>query len=99
MTKAGELPPDMRGSLMPRAAIAPRLLTQKQAAEYCGVSSATFAALCPVTRVALGPGKRLERYDVKALDAWIDRLGRKGEHEGKDWLAELSTLNSAASAG
>jgi hypothetical protein len=42
-----------------------RLLTRAQA---------TFSALCPVQLVALGKDKRLERFDVVALDNWIDSI-------------------------
>jgi hypothetical protein len=30
--------------------------------------------VCPVAPISLGEGKRMERYDVRALDAWIDSL-------------------------
>ena len=69
--------------------IAPRLLTRKQAAGYCGVSVPTFTVLCPVKAIALGNGKRLERYDIHSLDGWIDTLGSRGASYGKDWLATL----------
>src|SRR4051794_35216470 len=52
--------------------IAPRLLTRTQAAIYCGVSVPTFSAHCPVRPISLGPGRRLERYDIHSLDRWID---------------------------
>jgi hypothetical protein len=67
--------------------ITPRLLTKNQAAAYCGVSVATFATLCPVRPIALGNSKRLERFDTRTLDLWIDRLADKGTTTGKDWLA------------
>lgn len=51
-----------------------RLLTRAQAAAYCALSVPTFETICPVRPVALGAGKRLERYDVEALNEWIDRL-------------------------
>ncbi len=55
-----------------------RLLTREQAAAYCGVSLPTFDSVCPVRPLALGAGKRLERYDVVALNEWIDRLKLPG---------------------
>lgn len=76
---------------MGRAAlIAPRLLTRDQAAAYCSVSQPTFEACCPVRPVSLGGSKRLDRYDVRDLDAWIDGL-RAGpvEKTAEDWLATL----------
>jgi hypothetical protein len=67
----------------------PRLLTRRQAAIYCGISVPTFAAHCPVRPVSLGPGKRLERYDIHSLDRWIDTLSGAAAPSGKDWLAAL----------
>jgi hypothetical protein len=72
-----------------RGAVTPRLLTRRQAAEYCSVSIETFAAHCPVRPISLGPGKRLERYDIVALDHWIDLLNGGGVGPSKDWLAAL----------
>jgi hypothetical protein len=71
------------------AEIAPRLLTREQAAAYCGVSLRTFRNLCPIQPVALGTSKRLERYDLRALNQWIDTLPGDKASYGKDWLATL----------
>lgn len=57
----------------------PRLLTKSQAAAYCGLSAPTFGSICPVRAIALGAGVRMERYDVRAIDQWIDRLAGVGE--------------------
>jgi hypothetical protein len=67
----------------------PRLLTLKEAAFYCGISAPTFIAVCPVPAVSLGPNKRLNRYDVRLLDNWIDALRAKNASQEKDWLAVL----------
>jgi len=67
----------------------PRLLTRAEAAKYCSVSVETFAAHCPVRPVAFGPGKRLERYDIVALDNWIDLLNGGIISPAKNWLAVL----------
>jgi hypothetical protein len=74
---------------MSRPALTPRLLTKEQAAAYCGVSPVTFASMCPVKPVSLGDSVRLQRYDLNALDEWIDRLGKTGTPSGKDWLAAM----------
>ncbi len=66
-----------------------RLLTRTQAAAYCGVSVGSFSTLCPVRPVTLGNDKRLERYDVVALNKWIDELGSDSEQLGRDWLAVM----------
>ncbi len=67
----------------------PRLLTRAQAAAYCGVSVGSFSTLCPLSPIALGDDKRLERYDIVALNEWIDGLGSGSSELGKDWLREL----------
>jgi len=66
--------------------LSPRLLTKAEAASYCGVSLGAFSTLCPVGPIALGADKRLERYDVVALNEWIDGLSQKGEKYNGDWL-------------
>lgn len=72
-----------------KVAIVPRLLTRQEAAAYCGVSVPTFDGVCPVEAIALGNGKRLERFDRISLDRWIDSLATNGLRMSKDWLAEL----------
>lgn len=72
-----------------RGRVNPRLLTREQAAIYCGISVPTFSAHCPVSPISLGPGKRLERYDIHSLDRWIDTLSGAAASSGKDWLAAL----------
>ena len=65
--------------------VAVRLLTRAQAAAYCGLSLSTFSTLCPVQPLSLGDDKRLERYDVVALNEWIDGLAalrREGAETG-----------------
>ncbi len=72
-----------------RQNIAPRLFTKAEAAAYCGVSSATFVAKCPVLPIAFGHSKRLDRFDREALNKWIDLLGVAKDGEPKDWLTEM----------
>jgi hypothetical protein len=71
-----------------RPTIAPRLLTKQDAAAYLGICGATFDRVCPVTPIALGEGDRLLRFDVQALDRFIDSLtpGTRDSAEPKDWL-------------
>lgn len=73
---------------MPRAIIPSRLLTKTQAAAYCGVSIAVFDQRCPVKAVSIGEGARMLRWDIRALDQWIDGLGGQGAggEEEVDWL-------------
>lgn len=72
------------------AVLAPRLLTRHQAADYCSVSLPTFEACCPVRAISLGGSKRLDRYDVRDLDVWIDSLhAAPAEKTTEGWLAAL----------
>lgn len=66
-----------------------RLLTRTQAASYCGVSVPVFNVRCPVMPVALGKSKRLERFDVCALDNWIDKLSENDSSSQIDWLSRI----------
>lgn len=59
--------------------IQPRMLTQANAAKYCGISVPTFVAICPVKRTQLRTG--LMRYDIRKLDAWLDSIGGIGTSE------------------
>jgi hypothetical protein len=68
-----------------------RLLTWAQAAAYCGVSVRSFSSLCPVRPIALGNDKRLERFDVVALNEWIDSLATQPGLHGRDWLETMDT--------
>ncbi len=58
-----------------------RLLNKTEAAEYIGVSVDTFAKVCPVAPVRLGPGPKLQRYDLAKIDAWIDSLDGSEAYE------------------
>ena len=57
---------------MPKRDPEPRLLTQGQAAAYCGVCVGIFKKACPVTPVVLLD--RVPRYDRRDLDRWLDSL-------------------------
>jgi len=71
-----------------------RLLTTKQAASYCSMSISAFAAHCPVKAVSLGFDTRLRRYDIRALDAWIDSLNQSSGQQ-IDWLSKLGISDEA----
>jgi predicted DNA-binding transcriptional regulator AlpA len=79
----------MPGHNTGKPTIIARLLTRQQAAAYCGVSVPTFDGICPIKPVALGTGKRLERFDRISLDRWINSLTPGQLPNSKDWLAEL----------
>lgn len=67
-----------------KAAVAPRLLTQQQAAAYCGLCASNFKKACPVKPVSLLA--RIPRYDRVAIDRWIDSLGNPVAEETEDLL-------------
>jgi predicted DNA-binding transcriptional regulator AlpA len=69
-----------------------RLLKMNEAAEYCGIGRDSFANHCPVQPIRVRPGQRGLRYDIRALDAWIDSLSDRNQADGQDatdWLAKL----------
>lgn len=68
-----------------------RLLTKAAAAAYCGVSVPIFDQVCPVLPINFDTTReRLTRYDVRDLDAWLERL--KGGGEGADRSKRLGRL-------
>lgn len=70
------------------AQLAPRLLKKEDAARYCGIDAARFQRVCPVRPVRLD-GK-VRRWDVRALDRWLDGLAKTPESMSEeDWLEEL----------
>ncbi len=62
----------------------PRLLSRKDAAAYCGMSTGSFDRVCTVTPIDVGLKNPL--YDRHALDLWIDALEGNIPHR-RDWLA------------
>jgi hypothetical protein len=65
------------------------MLTKEQAAAYCGISVPVFVRRCPVVPVSMGDDMRLNRYDVKLLDAWLDGFGPGVSASTDDfWLAQ-----------
>ena len=49
-----------------------RMLTGREAAEYCGLPFKRFQLECTVTPVEMPGGAKL--YDMRDLDEWIDGL-------------------------
>jgi hypothetical protein len=49
-----------------------RMLSAREAAEYCGLPTKRFSLVCNVSPVAMPSGMRL--YDIRDLDGWIDGL-------------------------
>jgi hypothetical protein len=66
----------------------PRMLTQAQAAEYCGVGIKAFKSVCPISPTPLRDG--LLRYDRYRLDRWLDSLEPEGAGPvAIDWVEKL----------
>ncbi|TIX16231.1 MAG: helix-turn-helix domain-containing protein [Mesorhizobium sp.] len=59
------------------------MLDVREAAEYCGIVPKRFPAECGVTPVSMPSGER--RYDMRDLDAWLDRL-KGGDGSSDDEL-------------
>lgn len=74
------------------AAIQPRLLTPDEAAAYLGYTSTAVLASVPVTplRISRDGVRSSPRYDVHALDAWLDALS------GLMPVADAATAEDAA---
>jgi hypothetical protein len=53
------------------------MLSERDAAEYCGLSARRFAFECPVKPVEMPGGVKL--FDIRDLDDWIDHLKRDSE--------------------
>ncbi len=65
---------------------AKRLLNLSEAAAYCGVGAATFKAHAKITPVKIGTALR---YDVQAIDKWINSQSDGKPKTGDDWLGKL----------
>ncbi len=63
-----------------------RMLSAREAAEYCGMPTKHFRADCPVEPVELPRGLKL--FDIRDLDHWLDDL--KGGTDDADILERLS---------
>lgn len=78
----------------------PRLMKPACAAAYCGMSVTAFRRRCPVALIDFGDygGRRLERYDRRDLDEWIDGLRNldAGVTSVASALAEFKRANRRA---
>jgi len=63
-----------------------RLLNLKEAAAYCGVGASTFKTQTRITPIKIG---KCVRYDVHAIDRWIDNQTQLESLTGDDWLAKM----------
>jgi hypothetical protein len=58
-----------------------RILTEREAADYCGLPAKKFSHFCRVSPVQL-PGVNV-RYDIRDLDEWLDGM-KSGLPNGDD---------------
>lgn len=65
-----------------------RMLSAKEAAEYCGLAAKGFEKRCGVAPVAMPAGEHL--YDMRDLDSWIDALKTGGADSDDDILGKLN---------
>jgi predicted DNA-binding transcriptional regulator AlpA len=73
-----------------------RLLTGKEAAEYCGMGVGSFAVHCSVRPKRVRAGQRGLRWDVRDLDKWIDSLSPEGEglpSSPDEWLERIDATD------
>ena len=59
-----------------------RMLSDSEAAHYCGLPAKLFKGICPVVQVRLG--LNMLRYDKRDLDAWLDTQKGEGEDTSRD---------------
>jgi hypothetical protein len=71
----------------------PRLLTQSQAAAYCGLCAENFKKACPIKPISLL--ERIPRYDRQALDRWIDSLNSPPPEADLSWMWDNAGNRSA----
>ena len=64
-----------------------RMLSPAEAAEYCGGKSVEWLK----THVRVAPTRigSLVRYDVRALDRWLDSRNQSEPATGDEWLGLL----------
>jgi len=75
----------MGGGVTIRAPVK-RLLTDQEAAAYCGVSVNTFKDRIRIRPVKIG---NCVRYDVRAIDKWADSQSQMEPRTADDYLGLL----------
>lgn len=75
-----------------RPKVEPRLLSQAEAAAYCGIGVELLKAECPVIPIKI---RSRVLYDRQALDRWIDaRAVTTPESGQKHWLGQLDNAHA-----
>lgn len=78
-----------------RRALTPRLLSRDEAAAYARLSPAGFDAWVRAGRLP-GPIPGTKRYDLKAIDAALDRLSGLQKADEPDDFEEWLKANASA---
>ncbi len=63
-----------------------RILTKRQAADYCNLNAKRFANDCAIAPIEMPDGST--QYDIQDLDKWIDSL-KAGSTNDDDIIARL----------
>jgi hypothetical protein len=68
-----------------------------EAAEYVGLSVATFKQVCPVRPIAFTPSSRGERYPRSSLDDWLANINpnRQSSSPGRRFGEKLGGQSQA----
>lgn len=68
--------------------VSKRMMSQREAADYCGLSVKRFKEHCTVEPIEVAPTKlRWDKYD---LDQWLDGLKQGVDMNSReDWLSKL----------
>jgi hypothetical protein len=70
-----------------------RMLTEQEAAAYCGAPSVSkWRGECPVAGVVLYPGNAGTRFDVAKLDRWLDEMTEGGASSKPTINAMIASL-------
>lgn len=65
-----------------------RMLSVREAAEYCGEPIKRFPTLCPINPVLMPSGKAM--YDLHDLDEWLDGLKSDQPNSDDEIIERLS---------
>lgn len=65
-----------------------RIVSEREAADYCGLTVATFRRLCPVNPIDLGNSRRA--FDLHDLDAWVEAIKADTQAPDDEVLGRLS---------
>lgn len=65
-----------------------RMLSLREAADYCGITSKKLPSVTGIAPVAMPHGQKL--YDIKDLDCWLDSLKTNAPNSREAILGRLA---------